>query len=76
MMFFFLGIYSFGFWFSKYLIISNEKYDSTVIMGTLFCFLLGGGSIGQISPILKNIAEAKVSAAKLYYLIDREKTLI
>jgi len=72
----FLGLYSFGFWYSKQLLIWYKDYDSSGIMGTLFCFLIGGGSIGQISPIMKNIAEAKVSAAKLYYLIDRKRSLI
>lgn len=45
-------------------------------MSTFFCFLIGGASVGQISPLLKNIAEGKVAAGKLYYLINRKKTLI
>ena len=32
--------------------------------------------MGQISPIMKNIAEAKVAASQLYSLIDRKMTLI
>ena len=32
--------------------------------------------MGQISPIMKNIAEGKVAASQLYSLIDRKMTLI
>jgi hypothetical protein len=50
----FLGVYSLGFWFSKWLVIHRDR-DSGVVVGTFFCFIIGGSSIGQISPILKNI---------------------
>ena len=73
----FLGLYSFGFWFGKQLIIWHpDKYQAPVIISTFFCFLVGGASVGQISPILKNIAEGKVAAAQLYALMNRNKTLI
>lgn len=39
------------------------------------CFLMGGVSIGQISPFLKNIADGRVAASKVYGLISRQKTL-
>jgi len=32
--------------------------------------------VGQISPIMKNIAEGQVAAGSLYELIGRKKTLI
>jgi hypothetical protein len=73
----FLGLYSFGFWYGKQLIIwFPETYNAPLVMSTFFCFLIGGASVGQISPLLKNIAEGKVAAGKLYYLINRKKTLI
>ena len=50
----FLGVYSLGFWFSKWLVINKSK-DAGVVVGTFFCFIIGGSSIGQISPVLKNI---------------------
>lgn len=50
----FLGVYSLGFWFSKWLIV-NDGADPAVVLGTFFCFVIGGSSIGQISPIVKNI---------------------
>jgi hypothetical protein len=53
-MFIFLGVYSLGFWFSKWLII-HENSNPAVVLGTFFCFIIGGSSIGQISPVLKNI---------------------
>lgn len=53
-MFIFLGVYSLGFWFSKWLIV-NANADPGVVLGTFFCFIIGGSSIGQISPVLKNI---------------------
>lgn len=66
----FLSIYSLGFWYGKNLIIwYSDQYDSATILSTFFCFLVGGSSIGQISPIMKNIVEGKVAAGKFYSLI-------
>jgi hypothetical protein len=45
-------------------------------MSTFFCFLIGGASISQLSPVMKNIAEGKVAAKSLYHLLERKKTLI
>lgn len=70
----FLGVYSLGFWFSKWLVIHKDKLASDVV-GTFFCFIIGGSSIGQISPILKNIMEGRVAVQKLYDLMERKKTL-
>jgi len=36
----------------------------------------GGSSFGQISPILKNLAEGKVAFGEMMTLINRKKTLI
>lgn len=73
----FLGLYSFGFWYGKQLILwFPEDYTAPIVMSTFFCFLIGGASVGQVSPFMKNIAEGKVAAAKLYHLISREKTLV
>lgn len=72
----FLGLYSFGFWYGKQLIIwYPADYQAPTVISTFFCFLIGGASIGQISPVMKNIAEGKVAASKLYSLVDRVKTL-
>ena len=66
----FLGLYSFGFWYGKQLIIwFPANYQAPTVISTFFCFLVGGASVGQISPILKNIAEGKVAATKLFALI-------
>lgn len=70
----FLGVYSLGFWFSKWLIINRER-TAEVVIGTFFCFIIGGSSIGQISPIVKNITEGRVAVSKLYDLMERKKTL-
>lgn len=73
----FLGIYSLGFWFGKMLIIWNPlEYNAGTIIGTFFCFVIGGSSVGQISPIFKNLMEAKVAVADLYNLMARKKTLV
>ena len=77
MMLIFLGLYSFGFWYGKQLILwFPESYTAPVVMSTFFCFLIGGSSVGQISPFMKNIAEGKVAIGKLFYLLDRKKTLV
>lgn len=75
MLFIFLGLYSFGFWYGKQLIIWFD-YSSADVMGTFFCFLIGGSSVGQIAPFMKNIAEGKVAVGRLFYLLNRNKTLI
>ena len=73
----FLSLYSFGFWYGKQLIIwFPSKYQAPTVLSTFFCFLIGGASIGQVSPIMKNIAEGKVAASKLFKLMGRDKTLI
>jgi hypothetical protein len=65
--FIFLGIYSLGFWYGKILILDDPiRYNSANIIATFFCFVIGGSSIGQISPVMKNIADGKVAAAKLF----------
>ncbi len=77
--FIFVSIYAFGFWYGKKLIIDNYdsgKYDVAVILSTFFCFIVGGSSVGQISPYFKNIAEGRVSMAELLDLLHREKTLV
>lgn len=46
-------------------------FKASDIISTFFCFLVAGQSIGQISPIFKNIADAKVAVSKIYELIGR-----
>lgn len=67
----FLCLYSFGFWYGKQILIWFPEYTASTIISTFFCFLIGGASVGQISPILKNIAEGKVAGAKLFSLLKR-----
>ena len=38
---------------------------------TFFCFIIGGSTVGQLSPIAKNFAEGKVAVSKLYALMKR-----
>lgn len=70
----FLGCYSLGFWYGKVIILD---YGSTIadVISTFFCIIMGGASIGQIAPSLKNIALGKAALAKLFELVDREPTL-
>ena len=73
----FLGLYSFGFFYGKHMIIAHPShYTAPLVIATFFCFLVGGASVGQISPIMKNIAEGRVAAGQLYSMMDRKKTLI
>jgi hypothetical protein len=39
--------------------IDTGKYSPADIIGTFFCVVSGGSAFGQISPILKNLAEGK-----------------
>jgi hypothetical protein len=67
-------MYSFGFWYGKKLIVDNidtGKYDAAVILSTFFCFIVGGSSVSQLSPFLKNIAEGRVALAELFDLLGR-----
>lgn len=72
--FIFVSIYAFGFWYGKNLIIDNidnGKYDVAVILSTFFCFIIGGSSVSNVSPFLKNIAEGRVGMAELLNLLNR-----
>jgi ABC-type multidrug transport system fused ATPase/permease subunit len=75
----FLSLYAFGFWYGKNLIIDNistNKYNAGTIISAFFCFLIGGSSVGQISPFFKNIADGRVAMTEFLDLLKREKTLV
>jgi ATP-binding cassette subfamily B (MDR/TAP) protein 1 len=77
--FIYISIYAFGFWYGNKIILDNVdtgKYNAAVILSTFFCFIVGGSSVGQISPYLKNIAEGRVSMAEFLDLVNREKALV
>lgn len=65
-------------WLGKWVLIWNlesHKYSAADIVGTFFCVVSGGSAFGQISPILKNLAEGKESFKDLMSLVNRKKTL-
>jgi ABC-type multidrug transport system fused ATPase/permease subunit len=70
----FLSSYGLGFWYGK-IIILDYGYTVADVISTFFCIIMGGGSIGQITPALKNIALGKAALAKMFELIDRKPTL-
>lgn len=73
------GIYSLGMFLGKEILIWNlqsAKYTASDIVGTFFCMVSGGSAFGQISPILKNLAEGKQAFKELMSLIYRKKTLV
>jgi len=73
----FISIYAFGFWYGKKIILDNPGYyNISIVLSTLFCFLVGGSSIGQISPFFKNIADGRVAMADFLYILNRKKTLV
>ena len=56
------SIYSLGMFLGKEILkwnIDNGRYTPADIVGTFFCVVSGGSAFGQISPILKNLAEGK-----------------
>lgn len=55
--------------------LDSHKYTAADIIGTFFCVVSGGSAFGQISPILKNLAEGKESFKDLINLMSRRKTL-
>ena len=72
------GIYSLGMFLGKEILkwnIDNGKYTASDIVGTFFCVVSGGSAFGQISPILKNLAEGKEAFKELMLLQHRKKTL-
>lgn len=71
----FLGCYGLGFWYGKIIII-DYKYTIADVISCFFCIIMGGASIGQIAPSLKNIALGKAALAKMFELIDRVPTLV
>ena len=73
-----LGVYSIGMWLGKWVLIWNEgngRYTAADIIGTFFCVVSGGSAFGQISPILKNLAEGKQAFKDLSELMNRKRTL-
>lgn len=58
----FLSSYALGFWYGKELIVKHDNYDVSDIISCFFCIVMGGASLGQAAPALKNIASAKSSA--------------
>lgn len=77
--FIFLSMYAFGFWYGKKLILDNwdtKKYDIGVILSTFFCFIIGGSSVGQISPFFKNITDGRVAMGEFLELVNRERKLV
>lgn len=72
------AVYSIGMWFGKWVLIWNmdsHKYSPSDIVGTFFCVVSGGSAFGQITPILKNLAEGKESFRDLMELVNRKKSL-
>ena len=72
--FVFLSMYAFGFWYGKKLIldnIGNDNYNVGVILSTFFCFIVGGSSVGQISPFIKNITDGRVAMGEFQELMKR-----
>lgn len=61
----FLGCYGLGFWYGKVLIIT-QGIDVANVLSTFFCIIIGGSSIGQMAPSMKNIALGKAAIAKLF----------
>lgn len=57
------------------MITNNGIFKASDIISTFFCFLVAGQSIGQISPIFKNLADAKIAAAKIFELTKKTHQL-
>ena len=72
----FLGSYALGFWYGKKLIIEHDNYDIGTVISCFFCIVMGGASIGQAAPAMKNIASAKSSAGQFWRLYERVPTLV
>ena len=67
-----MGLYAFGFFIGKDMLIGkSDKYLPAEIISTFFCFMVAGQSIGQISPIFKNFADAHEAYLKIYKLMSR-----
>jgi len=71
----FFSCYGLGFWYGK-IIILNDGAKISDVVSTFFCVVMGGASIGQAAPILKNIALGRAALAKMFELIDRVPTLV
>lgn len=61
----FLSCYGLGFWYGKIIII-DYGYNISDVISTFFCIIMGGGSIGQMAPAIKNIALGKAAIAKVF----------
>ena len=73
------SVYALGMFLGKEILkwnLDSGKYGPSDILGTFFCLVNGGSAFGQISPILKNLAEGKEAFKELLALLHRKKTLV
>ena len=52
-----------------------ENYNAGRIMQSFFCMMTGSMGLGQALPYLRDLAEARGAAAKVYALIDKVSTI-
>lgn len=52
-----------------------ENYNAGKIMQSFFCMMTGSMGLGQALPYLKDLAEARGAAAKVYSLIDKVSSI-
>jgi ATP-binding cassette subfamily B (MDR/TAP) protein 1 len=52
-----------------------ENYNAGKIMQSFFCMMTGSMGLGQALPYLKDLAEARGAAAKVYDLIDKVSSI-
>ncbi|CAE7372180.1 ABCB1 [Symbiodinium necroappetens] len=65
-----------AFWFAMTLMTGGkEDLTSGRVMAAFTCVLTSGFMIGNIAPGFANIAAAKVSMARFFYLVNRESTI-
>ena len=65
-----------AFWYAMTLMTGGkEDLTSGRVMAAFTCVLTSGFMIGNIAPGFANIAAAKVSMARFFYLVNRESTI-
>ncbi|MFS7892054.1 putative ABC-type xenobiotic transporter [Helianthus anomalus] len=61
-------------WYGGYLVRNNHTNGGLAI-ATMFCVMIGGLALGQSSPSMSAFAKARVSAAKLFQIIDHKPSV-
>ncbi|XP_062979770.1 ATP-dependent translocase ABCB1-like [Elgaria multicarinata webbii] len=74
--FFICGCYALGFWYGTKLTVDDkDNYDIGKVLIVLICVFLGSLSMGQISPNLESLSNARGAAYEVFKIIKKPRPI-